>query len=45
LTGKIERGLIEEFQEAGEEAYESLGKEKAKELIDNYSNENSNRNY
>src|SRR3989338_6481570 len=37
LTGKIEKGLIEEFKEAGIEAFDALGKEKAKSLIEDYS--------
>jgi hypothetical protein len=38
-TGKIEKALIEEFQEAGEEAQEVLGKESAKALMEDYLNE------
>ncbi len=36
LNGKIERKLIEEFADAELEASETLGKEKAKELMDDY---------
>lgn len=43
LTGRLERRFIEEFNEAGLEASEVLGKEKAKSLIDNYSNEKEKR--
>lgn len=43
LTGKIEKSLIEEFKEAGEEASETLGKDKAKELIEDYSYEKRKR--
>jgi len=43
LTGKIERSLIEEFKEAGEEVSETLGKDKAKELIEDYSYEKEKR--
>ena len=43
LTNKIEKHLIEEFQKAGNEASEILGKEKAKQLIEDYSNEKYKR--
>jgi len=43
LTGKIERNIIEEFKEAGEEAFEFLGKEKANSLIEDYSYEKEKR--
>lgn len=43
LTKKIEKSLIEEFQRAGIEASEILGKEKAKQLIEGYSNEKYKR--
>src|SRR3989338_9265535 len=43
LTGKIQRNLIEEFKEAGEEASETLGKDKAKALIEDYSYEKDKR--
>ena len=43
LTGKIQRNLIEEFKEAGEEASETLGKDKAKTLIEDYSYEKDKR--
>lgn len=42
-TKKIEKSLIEEFQQAGEESSEILGKEKAKKLIEDYSNEKYKR--
>lgn len=43
LTGRLERRFIEEFNEAGLEASEVLGKEKAKSLMDNYSIEKEKR--
>lgn len=43
LTGKIQKNLIEEFKEAGEEASETLGKDKAKALIEDYSYEKDKR--
>lgn len=43
LTGKLEKKLIEDFAEAGKEAAEILGKEKAKELIENYFHEKRKR--
>jgi uncharacterized protein (UPF0332 family) len=43
LTGKIEKNIIEEFKEAGEESGEILGKEKAKELIEDYTSEKDKR--
>ena len=43
LTGKIQRSLVEEFKEAGIEASEVLGKEKAKSLIEDYSREKDKR--
>lgn len=43
-TGKIEKQTIEEFQEAGAEAYETLGKEKAKAMIEEYLSERDKRN-
>ncbi len=36
LSGKLQRGFVEDFAEAKEEAAELLGKEKAKELIEDY---------
>ena len=42
-TGKIEKQFIEEFQEASMEAQESLGKEKAKTLMEEYSLEREKR--
>jgi uncharacterized protein (UPF0332 family) len=43
LTKKIEKRLIEEFQKAGNEASEILGKEKAENLIRDYFNEKDKR--
>ena len=43
LTGKLEKKMIEEFAEAEEEAAEVLGKEKAKELIEDYLHEKRKR--
>ncbi|MBU2560849.1 MAG: hypothetical protein KKD17_01010 [Nanoarchaeota archaeon] len=43
LTGKLEKKLIEDFAESQEEAAETLGREKAKELIDSYFNEKDKR--
>ncbi|MBU0466611.1 MAG: hypothetical protein KJ600_00590 [Nanoarchaeota archaeon] len=43
LTGKIEKSIIEEFNEAEEEANEILGKEKAKGLIEDYFHEKDKR--
>jgi uncharacterized protein (UPF0332 family) len=43
LTGKIQKNLIEEFKEAGEEAAETLGKDKAKTLIEDYFYEKDKR--
>ena len=43
LTGKIEKNLIEEYKEAGEEVSETLGKDKAKGLIEDYSYEKEKR--
>lgn len=43
LTGKIQKGMVEEFKEAGEEASEVLGKEKARALIEDYSYEKVKR--
>lgn len=42
-TGKLERCFIEDFKNAGEESFEILGKEKAKEIISDYSNEKEKR--
>lgn len=42
-TGKIEKEFIEEFQEASIEAEESLGKEKAKALMEEYFSEREKR--
>ncbi|MBU3912552.1 MAG: hypothetical protein KKE50_00520 [Nanoarchaeota archaeon] len=43
LTGKIERSLVEEFQEAEKEASEILGREKARELVEDFSREKDKR--
>jgi uncharacterized protein (UPF0332 family) len=43
LTGKIEKSVIEELQEAGEEVAETLSKEKAKILLEDYYNERDKR--
>jgi hypothetical protein len=43
LTKKIEKSLIEEFKQAGQEVSEILGKEKAKKLIEDYSDEKYKR--
>jgi uncharacterized protein (UPF0332 family) len=43
LTGKLEKSLIEDFAEATEEAAETLGREKARELVDSYLNEKEKR--
>lgn len=43
LTGKIQKKIIEEFEEAGQDASEILGREKAKQLIDDYFNEREKR--
>ena len=43
ITGKLQKRLIEDFNEAKEEASEMLGKEKAKELIEDYFYEKKKR--
>lgn len=43
MTGKLEKRIIEEFAEAEEEASQILGKEKAKELIEDYFHEKEKR--
>lgn len=43
INGKLEKKFIEEFAEAGEEAAAMLGKEKAKELVDDYFYEKQKR--
>lgn len=43
LTGKLEKSLVEEFADAEEEAAAILGKEKAKELIEDYFHEKRKR--
>ena len=42
-TGKIEKSIIEELQEASAEVTETLGKEKAKSLLDDYYSERDKR--
>ena len=42
-NGKIEKNLIEEFQEAGAEVQEALGREKAKLLMEDYLYEKEKR--
>ena len=42
-TGKLEKHFIEDFEDAQEESSEILGKEKAKEMISDYSNEKEKR--
>lgn len=43
LTGKLEKSFIEDFQDAGAEASETLGKEKAKGLVEDYLYEKDKR--
>lgn len=43
LTGKLEKSLVEEFADAEEEAAAILGKEKAKELMEDYFHEKRKR--
>lgn len=43
MTGKLQKKLIEDFAESIEEAAEILGKEKAKELIEDYFYEKGKR--
>jgi uncharacterized protein (UPF0332 family) len=43
LTGKIQKKIIEEFEEAGQEASEILGQEKTKQLMEDYFNEREKR--
>lgn len=43
LTGKLEKKLVEDFADAGEEASEILGKEKAKSLVEDYFYEKQKR--
>ena len=43
LNGKLEKHFIEDFENAQEESSEILGKEKAKEMISNYSSEKEKR--
>lgn len=43
ITGKLEKSLIEDLAEAGEEASELLGQNKAKELIQDYLFEKNKR--
>ncbi len=42
-TGKIEKQFVEEFQEATLKAQESLGKEKAKTIMEEYFSEREKR--
>lgn len=42
-NGKLEKHFIEDFENAHEESSQILGKEKAKEMISNYSNEKEKR--
>lgn len=42
-NGKLERHFIEDFNSAGEEASQILGKEKAKSLLSDYSSEKEKR--
>ena len=43
INGKLERKLVEDFEEANKEAAEIAGREKAKELIENYFYEKEKR--
>jgi hypothetical protein len=43
MNKKLERRLIEDFQEASQESGEILGKEKAKRLIEEYESEKEKR--
>ncbi|MEK6895449.1 MAG: hypothetical protein AABX48_02925 [Nanoarchaeota archaeon] len=43
LTKKLEKSIVESFQEAGEEAKDILGKEKAKNLVEDYFSEKEKR--
>lgn len=43
ITGRIEKRLVEEFNDAGEEASILLGKEKAKMIVEDYFNEKEKR--
>lgn len=45
LNKRLERKLIEDFQEANKEAGEILGKEKAKKLIEEYESEKEKGEY
>lgn len=42
-NGKLERHFVEDFQDAGEESSQILGKEKAKDVLSDYSNEKDKR--
>ncbi len=44
-TGKIEKSIIEELQEASAEVAETLGKDKAKTLLEDYYNERDKRSH
>lgn len=43
ITGKLKKRLIEDFEEASEEALEVLGKEKSRKLIEDYFYEKNKR--
>lgn len=42
-TGKVEKQMLEEYQEANAEAQESLGREKAKAIMEDYMHEREKR--
>ncbi|HNZ52321.1 MAG: hypothetical protein BWY36_00671 [Candidatus Diapherotrites archaeon ADurb.Bin253] len=42
-TGKLEKHFLEDFEDAQQESAQILGKEKAKEMINDYSNEKEKR--
>lgn len=42
-TGRLEKQFIEDFENAQEESSEILGREKAREIMDDYSNERNKR--
>lgn len=44
-TGKIEKSIIEELEEANAEMTETLGKDKAKNLLDDYYSERDKRSH
>jgi uncharacterized protein (UPF0332 family) len=43
VNGKIDRKFVEDFEDAGEEAAQILGREKARKVISDYSNEKEKR--